>query len=93
MSALPVAYATSVPTRRLPPADQFDPAQCVAALIRDMRDPTAEQLQTMLSALNLRLRAMDARGCYEGLESVADHVLDAFGALDDVTCNPDGRHA
>lgn len=81
------------PAQRARPADQFDPASTVAALIRDMRDPTAEQLQTMLSALNLRLRAMDARGCYEGLASVADHVLDAFGALDDVTCNPDGRHA
>lgn len=89
-----VQYETEVrPTRRLPPADQFDPAQCVAALIRDMRDPTAEQLQTMLSALDVRLREMDARGCYAGLEAVADHVLEAFGAVDAVTCSPDGRSA
>lgn len=88
MSSLPVAYATSVPVR-----NHFDPAQTVAALIRDMRDPTAEQLQTMLGALETRLRAMDARGCYEGLEAVADHVLDAFGAVDAVTCNADGRSA
>lgn len=88
MSALPVAYATSVPVR-----NHFDPAQTVAALIRDMRDPTAEQLQTMLAALDVRLREMDARGCYERLEAVADHVLNAFGAVDAVTCNPDGRFA
>jgi hypothetical protein len=72
---------------------KFDPAQAAAAIVRDMPDPTHEQLQVLINALSSRLQSMDERGCYDGLLSVIDKLDEACDALDAVVCHTDGRPA
>jgi hypothetical protein len=71
----------------------FCPAQAAIALIRDMRDPTDEQLKGILSALGSRLKAMHDSGRYTGLESLICAVDDAHDATDEVQCLLDGVSA
>ena len=97
MSALPVAYATEVPapyrTAFARPAGTFCPASAAASIIRDMPDPTAEQIKMLLEALVARVDSMCCRGCYDGLDALVARLLDAYLAVDDVVCRPDGSAA
>lgn len=68
----------------------LDEAQQVAVLIRDMRDPTHEQLKTMLGELMNRVDAMHRSGHYTGMDVLGERIDAAYDALDGVSGNADG---
>ena len=57
--------------------------ELIAAQLRDMPEPTADQVQLILATLQCRLHEMHARGCHPWAGQAADCVLDAHAACDE----------